>query len=630
MIMPLEVREPDRVTLSEALSVLQDVKKVGSGYLARCPAHDDSTPSLTVHERGGKLLLHCHAGCDFMDIIAAIRDRLDKHYVAPAKIVKAPIPLVNKDDKKPWDRFQSVWEWWTTKTGIPRDFWESLGVTTYRSKIAFSFPDNVFKVRENASDAKYRWVHDNGQMTPPLWPDPVTTGLRNHMILAEGETDAATLRYIGLPAYGITKGANGVRALEQVLPALKRNGLKSAYIVYDCDQAGTKGAQDALKAFQANGIWARIVEPPLPYELAMRGGKDIQDIWHFVEHDVERFKEMMAQLLREPQIREKSWETITWRELMEKPIDQTDWIIRNVLRRGWLFMLAGHGKQGKTTLAFHMMNAIAHGRPFIEETRQASVVYLNYEMAEADVQQLLMDMSPTPTECEAHIVNSPPVPLKAQNLEDFLRDLRTEPGLVIVDCARAAFALKENQENDASVVAGVMRPLAEVARATNWAIGIIHHFHKGGTGDPLDMAGSSEWVNAADVIMTWVCHDQLKPGTLKLTGRIPPRDEILVELGRRDVTFIGNIRAMIDKEIERVLDESLPFYEDEAMTVGELFALLSPEVRNRVLSGSLKRQLYESLRKREEAGLVQHKGRGVKGSPFRYWLAKSPWEVLDD
>ena len=36
----------------------------GSYGTARCPAHDDRHPSLSITERDGKLLAHCHAGCD--------------------------------------------------------------------------------------------------------------------------------------------------------------------------------------------------------------------------------------------------------------------------------------------------------------------------------------------------------------------------------------------------------------------------------------------------------------------------------------------------------------------------------------------------------------------------------------
>jgi hypothetical protein len=44
--------------------------------MARCPAHDDSTPSLSIREtRDGTLLVHCHAGCEQSAVIAALQDR---------------------------------------------------------------------------------------------------------------------------------------------------------------------------------------------------------------------------------------------------------------------------------------------------------------------------------------------------------------------------------------------------------------------------------------------------------------------------------------------------------------------------------------------------------------------------
>jgi hypothetical protein len=48
----------------------------GRGGMARCPAHDDRTPSLSVSEGSdGKLLVHCHAGCNQADVWAALKVR---------------------------------------------------------------------------------------------------------------------------------------------------------------------------------------------------------------------------------------------------------------------------------------------------------------------------------------------------------------------------------------------------------------------------------------------------------------------------------------------------------------------------------------------------------------------------
>jgi hypothetical protein len=41
--------------------------------MARCPAHDDRKPSLSIGEgQDGTVLVHCHAGCDQRDVIAAL------------------------------------------------------------------------------------------------------------------------------------------------------------------------------------------------------------------------------------------------------------------------------------------------------------------------------------------------------------------------------------------------------------------------------------------------------------------------------------------------------------------------------------------------------------------------------
>lgn len=53
---------------------LDKVKPAGAGkWKACCPAHSDRDPSLSIAEaESGKILLHCWAGCEVRDILAAI------------------------------------------------------------------------------------------------------------------------------------------------------------------------------------------------------------------------------------------------------------------------------------------------------------------------------------------------------------------------------------------------------------------------------------------------------------------------------------------------------------------------------------------------------------------------------
>lgn len=56
------------------LARLEGVRQTGSDqWLARCPAHDDSDPSLSIRETGdGTILIHDFAGCSPDDITAAV------------------------------------------------------------------------------------------------------------------------------------------------------------------------------------------------------------------------------------------------------------------------------------------------------------------------------------------------------------------------------------------------------------------------------------------------------------------------------------------------------------------------------------------------------------------------------
>jgi len=51
------------------------------GGIARCPAHEDRSPSLSWRELAdGRILLHCFAGCSVADVLGALGLQLDALY----------------------------------------------------------------------------------------------------------------------------------------------------------------------------------------------------------------------------------------------------------------------------------------------------------------------------------------------------------------------------------------------------------------------------------------------------------------------------------------------------------------------------------------------------------------------
>jgi len=65
------------MTAEDLMPRLEAVRKSGSGWVARCPAHDDRTPSLSIREGDdGRILLHDFGGCRLEDICTALALRL--------------------------------------------------------------------------------------------------------------------------------------------------------------------------------------------------------------------------------------------------------------------------------------------------------------------------------------------------------------------------------------------------------------------------------------------------------------------------------------------------------------------------------------------------------------------------
>jgi len=54
--------------------MLSQVRSAGTDkWTARCPAHEDHSPSLSIRQMPDRVLIHCHAGCSVTDICWALR-----------------------------------------------------------------------------------------------------------------------------------------------------------------------------------------------------------------------------------------------------------------------------------------------------------------------------------------------------------------------------------------------------------------------------------------------------------------------------------------------------------------------------------------------------------------------------
>lgn len=88
------------MTLDDIASRLEGAApQRGDSLMAKCPAHEDRSPSLKVTDAGDRILLHCYAGCSTDDILTALG--LDWGALFEGEYEAAPIqPSLRIEDRR--------------------------------------------------------------------------------------------------------------------------------------------------------------------------------------------------------------------------------------------------------------------------------------------------------------------------------------------------------------------------------------------------------------------------------------------------------------------------------------------------------------------------------------------------
>lgn len=104
--------------MAELIAKALGGRKTGSGWMARCPAHDDRRPSLSITTgKDGKVLFRCYAGCDQARVIDVLRARglwepRDRHAGRrrACKLRQSSDLVPERDDAKRTDTALRIWQ----------------------------------------------------------------------------------------------------------------------------------------------------------------------------------------------------------------------------------------------------------------------------------------------------------------------------------------------------------------------------------------------------------------------------------------------------------------------------------------------------------------------------------------
>jgi hypothetical protein len=240
-------------------------RRAGKGWQARCPAHDDSTPSLSASiGDNGRLLLYCHAGCPFDAVRAALGvearaasaghgpppPRVPSEYIAPnwRALVKSDRP----HEVEAREHALGLPAGSLRRIGV---VW-AIGISALAAPMYGSSPEPI-GVRLRADDGR-KWAMSGSRNGLFGLNGPVE--VRDALYLPEGMTDTAALVGLGLWAVGrpsCTGGRDLVRAFVRCVPRST-----SIVVVSDADLPGRRGAAVLCDELTTDGRRVRMIAPP--------------------------------------------------------------------------------------------------------------------------------------------------------------------------------------------------------------------------------------------------------------------------------------------------------------------------------------------------------------------------------
>ena len=264
-------------------------RKVGSGWAARCPAHDDRTPSLSLTDtHDGKVLVRCHAGCDQDEVISHLRSRglWTQNGSRPLKhFGPRGVATTRSDgeDRKRTKAALSIWQLASPSGGTLVETYlgsRSLHLPptpTLRFHSALKHPKGCFwpamiaLVTRGCDDtplAIHRtFIAVDGDGKAPVEPQKMMLGpcrggavrlaaFTDVLMIGEGiETCLAAMQERGHPAWAALS-TSGLRALE--LP----NDVRDVIVLADGDDPGEAAARDCALRWKREGRRVRIAGAP--------------------------------------------------------------------------------------------------------------------------------------------------------------------------------------------------------------------------------------------------------------------------------------------------------------------------------------------------------------------------------
>jgi hypothetical protein len=582
-------------TFEEILERFEGRRQSGSGYTVRCRAHDDKHNSLSIRMEGGKVLLHCHAGCSVKAICAAAGLELKDLFLDD------PVPKRGNA--------------WVVEQAYP--YIDENGELLYENCRLEPLPDDPKPFRQRRSvGGKWIWNLKGVRRVPYRLPELITarsTGT-DDIFLAEGEKDADNIAGLGMTASSFKHW------LVDFGPFIEGGHIT---LCRDHDESGVRQAEAAAEIASCSSSSVRILDLYDGTPLPPSHGKDVSN-WIAEQRaaglDDVSIAERLSKLASEAplftirdrgqQARSGGYRFTTLDDLLAEPEISQSYVWEDTLIKGGLSIISAKPKVGKSTLARNLAVSVTLGEPFLgRSTQQGRVLYLCLEEKRSEVVKHFRRMEATGRDILVHTGAAPEdgiVSLYAAITEH-------KPVLTVID--PLSRVLRVTDLNDYARVSLALEPLIDLARDSGTHILALHHDGKGDRSGGDSLLGSTALFGAVDCLVQMRKRDGRR--TIVSTQRYGvdlPETVIAMDAETGIVSEKGDLQTITVLEKQKEILDS----------VDDMERITEGEIKERVTAGS-KGIISKAIRALVEGQRMFRTGQGRKNSPYLY--SKNPPEA---
>ena len=494
----------------------------GSTGSARCPGHDDKTPSLSISDgENGRLLVKCHAGCEQERVIDALKAR---DLWPEAARSTSTTRRTTKAKPRPAPNDAQVPDFRALFKQEPVDFWDYTDqkgrLIGYTARLEGRDGKKILPVIHNGKT----WISEAFPEPRPLYQLPALASRPDAPVLVvEGEKTCCAAQALLDDQVVVTwpGGTNAVGKVDWTPLAGRRVTLWP-----DADAPGKKAAnQVATFLLRIGAATVRAVKLPdgLPqgWDLADPIPEDM-DINQLIADAIDMRAARLAKLPI------KSAQTI---DLTDYP--EAKWAIPGLIPDG-VTILAGPKSRGKSFIALDFGIAVATGGPALGNIKcePGAVLYLALEDGERRIKGRMRAILQGRLVPSALDIATEWRTIDDGGLEDIETWIlaRSDARLVVIDILAKVKGRPDAARGVYDQDYATIGPFHALARKHGIAIVLVHHTNKGSAADPvLRISGTMGLSGAADTTLVLSREARDTYGTLDVRGRDVPEREIALQ-----------------------------------------------------------------------------------------------------